>query len=165
MAHEAALLVCVRQRCTAYPWQVHLLHAGFAGFHHSDLRLANVMEILPQSGPHTNGELHATEITQSEHNLREERQKEVAEPGSATDRFKYQFKIIDYGLANFEETYACGPDLFPNEVCCCRGCYLCIAALCWAALSMCNICNHRSGQLFWLSEACRHPARHPCTVK
>ena len=27
-----------------------------------------------------------------------------------------QFKIIDYGLANFEETYACGPDLEMQHV-------------------------------------------------
>ena len=28
----------------------------------------------------------------------------------------HHFKIIDYGLANFEETYACGPDLTHDEV-------------------------------------------------
>ena len=28
----------------------------------------------------------------------------------------HHFKIIDYGLANFEETYACGPDLIHEEV-------------------------------------------------
>ena len=40
-----------------------------------------------------------------------------ARSGTAPDRFRYQFKIIDYGLANFDETYACGPDLFVEEVC------------------------------------------------
>ena len=31
----------------------------------------------------------------------------------------HHFKIIDYGLANFEETYACGPDLTHDEVALC----------------------------------------------
>ena len=74
------------------------------------------MEILPALDNSTNGGLHATETTQVEENLQHELRIEEAEPGSATKRYKYQFKIIDYGLANFEETYACGPDLLVEEV-------------------------------------------------
>lgn len=27
------------------------------------------------------------------------------------DKLRFQFKIIDYGLANFDETFAAGPDV------------------------------------------------------
>ena len=39
------------------------------------------------------------------------------------ERQRYQFKIIDYGLANFEETYAAGPDIIEVPGCIkeCRG--------------------------------------------
>lgn len=87
-----------------------------AGFHHSDLRLGNVMEILPDGEDAGNNDIQGSETTQSEHVLMHEQQKEAAEPGSATNRYRYQFKVIDYGLANFEETYACGPDLLVEEV-------------------------------------------------
>lgn len=123
-----------------------------AGFHHADLRLANVMEImLPDSRPH--------QATATERSLQErcapacvlaacpaawldqfgmcacnedlsghagaqarvggwcrrtlERDRGLQ---AAPDRCMYQFKIIDYGLANFDETYACGPDLSADEV-------------------------------------------------
>lgn len=32
------------------------------------------------------------------------------------EKLRYQFKIIDYGLANFDETYAAGPDVVVVEV-------------------------------------------------
>ncbi|MCJ1422151.1 hypothetical protein MMC29_000030 [Sticta canariensis] len=75
------------------------------------------MEILPDGDDTSNYEINVTETTQSEQALKHEREKEAADPGSASNRYKFQFKLIDFGLANFEETYACGPDLLVAEVC------------------------------------------------
>ncbi|KAK9810613.1 hypothetical protein WJX73_004508 [Symbiochloris irregularis] len=82
------------------------------GFHHSDLRLANVMEILLQAPSPGSSPRQATptEKTLEARVTLEDAQGE----GAAPDRYRYQFKLIDYGLALFDEVYACGPDL-PDE--------------------------------------------------
>lgn len=36
---------------------------------------------------------------------------EQQDPELIRDKLRYQFKIIDYGLANFDETFAAGPDV------------------------------------------------------
>ena len=69
------------------------------------------MELVPSA------EDSPRQATPTEHRLSQHLKWEEARPGGPSDRFKYQFKIIDFGLANFDETYACGPDLLAEEVC------------------------------------------------
>lgn len=83
-----------------------------AGFHHSDLRLANVMEItLPDTTEERIKE------TASERRLSTNLETLLAaEEGKdkgplIREKLRHQFKIIDYGLANFDETFAAGPDV------------------------------------------------------
>ena len=45
-------------------------------------------------------------------------QTSVKDPELVRDTIRHQFKIIDYGLANFDETFAAGPDVIV-EVCRC----------------------------------------------
>eukprot|EP00884_Botryococcus_braunii_P018754 jgi/Botrbrau1/5562/Bobra.0023s0045.1 len=84
------------------------------GFHHSDLRLANVMEVLPEEeggkGVEQESARPSSERLLRVHSLEVERHR-----GKPSALKKYQFKIIDYGLANFEETYAAGPDIIYED--------------------------------------------------
>lgn len=73
------------------------------------------MEImLPPGGAAADGS--PRQATPTERCLHQRTQTEDSRPGAITDRYRYQFKIIDYGLANFDETYACGPDVIMDEV-------------------------------------------------
>lgn len=90
-----------------------------AGFHHSDLRLANVMEIKPLEPT-----AERVEETPSERRLSANLDRlQARESGKdkgvlLREKLRHQFKIIDYGLANFDETFAAGPDVVV-DVCSC----------------------------------------------
>ena len=71
------------------------------------------------------------QATPTERRLHQRQLSELDSPGSVPDRCNYQFKIIDYGLANFEETYACGPDIVSDEVGICE-----YAGLAWLSQSL-----------------------------
>ena len=81
-----------------------------AGFHHSDLRLANVMEIERRKKGKTEDSINdrtrdsrpPTPINSSV---------DVLDSPPDDNSARHLFKIIDYGLANFEETFAAGPDV------------------------------------------------------
>lgn len=87
-----------------------------AGFHHSDLRLANVMEILQHNEASGAGSLLNGAIAEQKADSEKPAESDADSRCSSPRKSKYHFKVIDYGLANFEETYACGPDLYVDEV-------------------------------------------------
>ncbi|KAK9792705.1 hypothetical protein WJX73_008294 [Symbiochloris irregularis] len=90
---------------------------SWLGFHHSDLRLANVMEILQHNEACGNDPMLPTIISdqKSENDIEKRTESDADSRSSSPQRLKHEFKVIDYGLANFEETYACGPDLYVDE--------------------------------------------------
>ena len=83
------------------------------GFHHSDLRLANVMEItVPKVGDNITETASERRLSTNLDKLQsKDLDKDKDQGPLIREKLRHQFKIIDYGLANFDETFAAGPDV------------------------------------------------------
>ena len=86
-----------------------------AGFHHSDLRLANVMEIHSPEDSSQDGQ-DGRSVVQSPDEARlsgdaNALTRDSQDADAIYDKLRHQFKIIDYGLAIFDENFAAGPDV------------------------------------------------------